>query len=390
MGGLQFCGLMTLATPLWASAAGKLAGRMLINPVRYFRRVDRSAASFPDPLPGMAHLEVHNNGVKLHAATHGLGSGKPLLVLLHGFPETWAAWRHQIKEFAGQYEVVAVDLRGFGGSDAPKDVSAYTLDRLCSDVAAVIAAAGHTKCHLVGHGWGGAVAWHFAVLNPAQVERLAVLCCPHPAAFYDPQRFDRRQIDKGAFSMLCQFSGLPEAMLRHGDFRELEKMLTKPPTGAPGAFTEQDLARYKAALARPGRLSASLGWVRAAFRAATKWDLPALDKPLYTPVAAPTLLLYAENDGFVLPQMFQANEKLVEQLTLVRLDGCSHWAQEDKPELVNNLLRTFLAGKMHPAAGNGKGKGDGDKASQDGGKPQGIPVHAAPAGSGATTPVVQK
>ncbi|KAL4439753.1 hypothetical protein ABPG75_002754 [Micractinium tetrahymenae] len=379
MGGLQFCGLMTLATPLWAGAAAKLAGRMLVSPLRYFRRVDRSAATFPDPLPGMAHLEVDNGGVKLHAATHGLGSGKPLLVLLHGFPETWAAWRHQIKEFAGQYEIVALDLRGFGDSGAPKDVRAYTLDKLCSDVAAVIAAAGHTTCHLVGHGWGGAVAWHFAVLHPSLVERLVVLCCPHPAAFYDPQRFDRKQIDKGAFSMLCQYSGLPEAMLRHGDFRELDRMLTKPPTGAltPGAFTEQDVARYKAALARPGRLTAALGWVRAAFRAATKWDLPALDKPLYTPVTAPTLLLYAEHDGFVLPQMYQANEKLVEKLSLVRLDGCSHWAQQDKPELVNHLIHSFLAG-VDPTASHGKGKKVEAKQPKEGGKPGAIVAMVAP------------
>ncbi|KAI7839809.1 hypothetical protein COHA_006607 [Chlorella ohadii] len=334
MGRLQYWAIMTLSSPLWLAARARLTARFLRNPVRYCRKVDRRAMTFPDPVDGMAHLLVDNNGVKLHVATHGLGTGKPLMLFLHGFPETWASWRHQIQEFAGQYELVAMDMRGYGESDAPKGVKNYTIDYLVSDVLVVVKAAGHAKCILVAHDWGGSVAWHTAALCPEVVDKLVVLCSPHPAAFKDPKRFTGEQLKRSSY-MMMMLSSVAESHIRNSDFREVERMLVEAPFGArrAGTFSQQDIDRVKAALARPGSLTGGLNYYRAAIAQGTKWRLEAAERIYDTPVVAPTLLMWADQDLAFLPQMFQQGEdKLVEQLTVVCLRDCSHWANQDRPE----------------------------------------------------------
>lgn len=352
---MQYCGLMTLCTPVWVGMAAKLAGRMLANPVRYFRKVDRSNLKFADPIPDMKHIYVENAGVRLHAATHGLGSGKPLMLFLHGFPETWATWRHQLKEFAGQYELVAMDLRGYGGSDAPKGVRSYTVDKVCSDVAAVIAATGNSKAIVVGQDWGGGIAWLMSIYYPQLVAKLVVITCPHPAAYKDPERFDGEMVSRQWYTLLFQ-SRLGEAYLRHGDFREIRRWMTQAPHGAltPGAITEKELERYKAAFSRPGSLTAAINYYRASFASTTKWWTAEVDKAYYTFISAPTLLLYADKDSVFLPKMYSKTEELVDHLTTVCLDNCSHWANQDRPDLVNQNIAAFLAGKLE--AGNHKGR----------------------------------
>ena len=124
------------------------------------------------------HNFIKTNGVNLHYVSQG--SGK-LMLMLHGFPEFWYSWRHQIREFAADYRVVAVDLRGYNDSDKPKDIEAYAMSELIADVQGIISALGYENCILVAHDWGGAIAWNFAYAYPAMVEKLIVLNLPHPA-----------------------------------------------------------------------------------------------------------------------------------------------------------------------------------------------------------------
>jgi pimeloyl-ACP methyl ester carboxylesterase len=169
------------------------------------------------------------------------------------------------------YEIVAIDMRGYGGSDAPRGVQRYRMEHLCGDLAAVVTAAGHTSCLLVAHDWGGAVAWCFAANYPRMVDRLAVLCSPHPAAFQDPRRCTAAQRRKSWYFLLFMARGLPEALLRSRDFQMVEELMTQAPGGArtPGAISPEDVERYKAGLARPGALTAAVNYYRASIESLT-------------------------------------------------------------------------------------------------------------------------
>ena len=168
----------------------------------------------------------------------------------------------------GEYEVVALDMRGFGLSDAPEEVQNYTMARLCGDVAAVLRAAGHTSCILAAHDWGGAVAWCFAANYPKMVERVAILCSPHPAAYKDPKRFNSEQAMRSWYFLLFMGRFLPELWLRNRDFAQVEQMMMGQPMGTvvPGAISVDDVARYKAALSRPGALTAAVNYYRCSIR----------------------------------------------------------------------------------------------------------------------------
>src|SRR5438034_486804 len=139
----------------------------------------------------LEHLTVATNGVNLHCAVDGDG---PLVILLHGFPECWYSWRHQIAALAPRFRAVAPDLRGYNLSDKPPDVAAYALPELVADVRGLVEAFGERQAVIVGHDWGGAVAWTFAMEHPEATRRLVVMSCPHPAIFAQHLRTDRRQL----------------------------------------------------------------------------------------------------------------------------------------------------------------------------------------------------
>jgi len=130
--------------------------------------------------PSWQHRFITTNGVQLHYVTQGSG---PLMLFLHGFPEFWYSWRHQIPEFAQDYTVVALDLRGYNDSDKPEGVEAYRMDELVRDVQGVIRGLGYDRCILVGHDWGGAIAWSVASASPELLDELIVLTLRTPPSF---------------------------------------------------------------------------------------------------------------------------------------------------------------------------------------------------------------
>lgn len=202
------------------------------------------------------------------------------MLLLHGFPEDWAAWRHQIATLKDEFEIAALDLRGFGQSDAPSGVINYSMARLCADVVAVIDAFGRPSCYIAAHNFGAAVAWCVAANYPERVERLAILCCPHPAAFKDPECFDSCQARSSCYILLFMARGIPEAWLRARDFELLDRLILKPPSGArnAGRITTWDVERYKVGLSRPGALTAAVNYYRASLRDQTKDQSHAVEK----------------------------------------------------------------------------------------------------------------
>jgi epoxide hydrolase 4 len=273
------------------------------------------------------------NGVKLHWVEAGAG---PLVVLLHGFPEHWYAWRRQIPALAAAgFRVLAPDLRGYNLSDKPRGVRQYRLEALARDVAELVRRAGEDRAHVVGHDWGGVVAWWLAMHHPRAVERLVILNAPHPAAYFRELRRPAQML-RSWYALFFQLPWLPELAIRFDDFAALRRLFRTDPA-RPGAFTAADVRRYVEAFSDRRALTAALNYYRAAFRQG--WALFARRFPR---IVATTLVIWGEHDHYLVPELASGLEHWVPGLRVERLRGASHWVQHDEPGRVNELLVEFL------------------------------------------------
>lgn len=286
------------------------------------------------------------SGIGLHIAEAGaesrVESGRPdvpLVILLHGFPEFWFAWRRQIEPLAAAgFRVVAPDQRGYNLSDKPEGVGAYVLDRLADDVIGLADALGYQTFSLVGHDWGGVVGWWLAMRAPERLERLAILNAPHPATLSGYLARHPRQLARSWYVLFFQLPRLPERLIGARGFRLATRALTG--TSRPGTFRSGDLARYREAWARPGALTAMIGWYRALRRRRPAG--PAR-------IRVPTLVLWGQGDAFLEPGLADAALRHCDRGRLVRFDDAGHWIQHEHPARVNELLAGFL-GEGRPGA----------------------------------------
>ncbi|MBI2962679.1 MAG: alpha/beta hydrolase [Deltaproteobacteria bacterium] len=288
------------------------------------------------------HEFIDANGIRFHYVAAGEGS---LVVLLHGFPQFWYAWRHQIPALAARFRVVAPDLRGYGDTDKPPRVSDYRTGILAADVAALVRALGYEKAHLVGHDWGGAVAWTTALEQPQVVDRLAVLNCPHPLAFAKALRSNPRQLGRSWYVFFFQLPVLPELVFQLAPQRAVERMF-RGMAVRKETFDDEDLRQFRQALEKPGALTAAINYYRATLRNFSAMrELERHPKP----IAAPTLLIWAEQDVALGKELTYGMEPLFSGPFRLRyVPDCSHWVNEEQPELVNRLLIDFLAAKEPP------------------------------------------
>ena len=205
------------------------------------------------------------NGITLNVTQAGPADGAPV-VMLHGFPEPASlCWQDRSTPLAeAGLRVLAPDQRGYNTSDKPEGVAAYTLDVLAADVLGMLDAQGWQTAALVGHDWGGIVAWWTALRHPQRVDRLAILNAPHPVAGRRYILTHPRQLLKSWYVFFFQLPGLPEAHLRRGNWRPLCRALQK--TNRPGIFTENDLDEYRRAWSEPGAIRAMINWYRALVR----------------------------------------------------------------------------------------------------------------------------
>ena len=265
--------------------------------------------------------------VRLHYVEAGEG---PLVVLLHGFPEFWYGWRFQITALAeAGFRVVAPDMRGYNLSSKPEGVGAYQLDLLARDIRGLIRERGEERAFVAGHDWGGAVAWQLAMSNPEAVERLAILNIPHPRRMIHGLRMPQ-QLARSWYVLFFQLPWLPEQLVSR--FRVAFS------DARPGAFTEADLRRYEEAWAQPGAPTAMLNYYRAAAR-----RNPLKADGQIRPVAAPTLVIWGQNDRALRAQLAEPERRDVPKLEgVVRFEDASHWVLQDEPEGVNELLIEFF------------------------------------------------
>jgi epoxide hydrolase 4 len=286
--------------------------------------------------PGFEFAAMPGRGVTLHLARAGPEDG-PLVVLLHGFPEFWYGWRKQIGPLAeAGFRVLAPDQRGYNLSEKPRGLRHYTLDALADDVVALIDASGRTKAAVVGHDWGGIVAWWTALKHPGRVDRVAVLNAPHPEFILRGLRKRPTQLLRSWYVFAFQPPWLAEIGL--GSFHGKGLADTLKRTSRPGTFSEADLAHYRRAWEEPGALTAMINWYRAAVRAKSP-------EPVSPRVRVPALIVWGTEDAFLLRKLAHDALARCDQGRLEFVEGATHWVQHEEPEQVNRLLAEFL----HPA-----------------------------------------
>ena len=286
------------------------------------------AAAYSGP---WSHGYAEVNGVRLHYAEIGRGSG-PLVILLHGFPECWYTWRYVMAHLAPHFHVVAPDMRGYNWSDKPEGVASYSVEEVSGDITALIESLGSEKAHVVGHDWGGGVAWHMGAHHADRVDRLVVMNSPHFAAFSRELK-TRAQLLKSWYIFFFQLPLLPEAAIR------LTIRNTMRATAAlPGAFPDEALDVYENAMSQPGAMTSMLNYYRAAGRA-----LAANRNSAVPSIDVPTMLLWGMKDFALGPALLEGLDKWVPNLRIERIEESGHWLPEEAPGVVTEKLLEFLS-----------------------------------------------
>ncbi|XSG73238.1 alpha/beta fold hydrolase [Herpetosiphon llansteffanensis] len=285
----------------------------------------------------LEHATALINGLNLHYVRAGSG---PLVVLLHGFPEFWYSWRHQIPALAETHTVVALDQRGYNLSDKPALWQHYTIDLLIDDVRALIEHLGFERATIVGHDWGGAVAWTFAMRYHGYVERLVVMNLPHPKLMIKNLWTNPRQMLRSWYIFIFQIPGLPEWFAKRNNFEFLTKALTSA-VQRPGVFSADDIQAYKQAWSQPGALTAMINW----YRAYVRQGLKHLNQLSTHAVHAPTLLIWGTADGALGQELTYGTERYATDLRIRYLTDVSHWVQQEAPNEVNAVLIPFVRGE---------------------------------------------
>ncbi len=275
------------------------------------------------------HTMLKVGDVRLHVVQVGPMDGKPV-ILLHGFPDFWAGWEKQIAPLAAAgCRLIFPDQRGYNLSDKLPGLSAYRLDVLAKDAAGLMDALGYERAAVVGHDWGGVVAWATAVLYPRRVERLAVLDAPYPPVVSGSFLTHPEQLIKSSYMYFFQLPTLPEAALRRNNWQALVSNLNR--TAPPGAFSEEDIVRYRAAWNQPGAMTAMLNWYRALFR--RPYRLPS-----HPDLPMPVLILWGGQDFALGRELAERSRRACPHADLVVFEGANHWIQREKADEVNRLL----------------------------------------------------
>jgi pimeloyl-ACP methyl ester carboxylesterase len=278
---------------------------------------------------------VDSAGTRIHVIEEGPEDGRPVL-FLHGFPEFWWSWRHQLEACAAQgYRAVAIDLRGFGESDRPSEVAAYALPNSFGDVTAVVSSLGG-RVALVAHDWGGALGWAYTALQPDSVERLTIMNLPHLNA-YAGIAHNLTQLQKSWYMLFFQFEGVAEEVMSRNGYELFKEWFYAT---ASVKLADEDVARYVELFARPGALTAGLNWYRANVDPASYLSEQRAELP---PIRCPSMLLWGLDDAYLDFEIGRRSGEFVEgPFALHALPDTGHWIQQERPDEVNALLLEFL------------------------------------------------
>jgi len=317
-------------------------------------------------LPDIGHRFVETNGIRMHIAEQGSG---PLVLLLHGFPELWYSWRHQLSALAeAGFHVVVPDLRGFGQTDAPAEWQRYSQVHLVGDVVGLLDALGEERAVVVGHDWGATLAWTTALLRPDRVRGVAALSVPYrPRGPQSVLTTLRARAGERFYMQYFQAPGVADAELGRDARATLRRVLytasgavppsprlalaaegggwldqMQDPTTLPEWLTEADLDTFATEFARTG-FTGGLNWYRAID---LTWELLAAWHGAL--VTRPALFVVGDRDLTVAltraPDVIDNLRRFVPDLRDARvLPGCGHWTQQERPAEVNAALLDFVA-----------------------------------------------
>ena len=280
------------------------------------------------------HRWADVNGVRLHYATAGHGK---LILFVHGFPEFWYAWREQLAEFGRDHQAVAVDMRGYNLSSKPEELTAYLLPALVEDLRSLADHLGHQHFVLVGHDWGGVVAWAFAMTHPERLEKLVIINAPHPLVFQRELQQNPAQQEASRYILRFQSPEVEQVLLANDCAVLVEMVLGKDLRN--GHLTEADRQAYLEAWTRPGALTGGLNYYRAN-RTGASAPPPAF-RP--GPIDVPTLVIWGMGDTALLPGNLDGLDQYVGKLTVERVTEADHWIVHQQPTRVNASIRAFLA-----------------------------------------------
>jgi pimeloyl-ACP methyl ester carboxylesterase len=275
------------------------------------------------------HHDADSGGVKIHYAALGKG---PLIVMIHGFPDFWYTWRRQMEVLSAHYRVIAVDQRGYDLSDRPAGIEQYAMPKLVNDIGAVITAEGRASAVIVGHDWGGAVAWTLAMTHPEWIQALVILNLPHPSGIQREIKNNPEQRKNSQYAFNFQKPGAEKTL-------SSEKL---------AAWVKDDAARahYIEAFNRSD-FEAMLNYYRANYPHPDQDSAAPAPSPL-PKVAVPVLEFHGLGDQALLPGALSGTWDLVEKdFTLVTIPGAGHFVQQDAPDLVTTTMSDWLGRRIH-------------------------------------------
>lgn len=280
-------------------------------------------------VPGVRIERTNCGDVSLEVAR--LGKGDPI-VFLHGFPEAWISWRHQMRAFADLGRMaVAPNMRGYGNSDKPAGIRAYRVKELAKDIVGLVRALGVERVDLVGHDWGGAVAWEVAMRHPEIIRKLAILNCPHPRIMRKHILFDRDQARRSWYFFVFQLPIIPERAISKPDF--IAKVLKRDAVH-PERFDDASLEAIREVVQSPGTPRAALAYYRASMRFLSMTN---------TIVKPTTLVVWGERDSALGTQLLEGLERYVYHTLIHRIPDAGHFVQQDAPEAVTEALTSFFS-----------------------------------------------
>lgn len=274
-------------------------------------------------LPGAESGFAQSDGVKLHYMSMGKG---PLLILLHGFPDYWYTWRAQMPEWARHHQVVALDLRGYNLSDKPEGVEHYTMPKLTADVLAVANHFRQDRFTIIGHDWGGAIAWNVAMSHPERVERLVILNLPHPRGLMRELAANPDQQKASQYAVVFQQEGSEKAIL---------------PAALALWVTDPAARKHYAQAFQRSSVPAMLAYYKANY---PRPPFENLSVPELPRVQCPTLVIHGLEDTALLPGALNDTWKWIDnELTLVTIPKAGHFVQQDAAERVAKVVSRWLA-----------------------------------------------
>lgn len=277
------------------------------------------------------HHYANNDGVKIHYVTLGEGS---LIVMMHGFPDYWYTWRNQMTELSKQYKVAAVDLRGYNKSDKPKGVENYTMSHLIGDVVSVIKDAGYSKAIIIGHDWGGAIAWQVAMNVPQVVEKLIVLSTPHPRGLFREISNNKQQQENSKYAK---------------DYQEEESHTELTPEALMKWVKDESAKPYYLEAFKNSDIEAMMNYYKASFPKQPKTKTDETEKTVtqnknqIKMVECPTLAIFGKNDQALLPAGWNGTWDWIDNsITIVSVPDAGHFVQQDASDFVTKVITSWL------------------------------------------------